>query len=333
MLTVLSWLWTQPGSRTTYTADHVNIWADMVRRHLTMDHEIAIVAEDAHGIDESIRIIEPPRCFEDVSIPTWDESRGFPQCLRRLSMYRPDAAEVFGERFVSMDLDCVIAGSLDPLFDVKDDFKIYSGTSDTRPYNGSMQLMTAGARSRVYTEFTAAGAAEAGRNFVGSDQAWISHTLGWGESTWGPQDGVVWWGSSRNSLAPMHRLMFFPGTPKPWDLFDRAWIKRHYCAAEDWVAGDAPMIIKNNLNSPQQIMTDSGPLVLGPNEKVEISGFAPGYEGLYLSSAFLSVIDPLDHDGDGEKGGFNTSGEPVKKQGENEHVAPKRRGRPPKKAA
>lgn len=291
MITVLSWLWVQPGGRTRYTSEHVNIWADMVRRHLSMDHEIAIVTEDADGIDASIRIIEPPRCFESVSIPTWEEADGLPQCLRRLSMYRPDAAEIFGERFVSMDLDCVIAGSLDPLLDVKDDFKIYRGTSSERPYNGSMQLMTAGARSRVYTEFTPQGAAEAGRNFVGSDQAWISHTLGWGESTWGPEDGVVWWGSSSNPLAPMHRLMFFPGTPKPWDLFDRAWIKRHYCAAADWVEGDTPMIIRNNLNSPQQIMTDSGPIVLGPLAEAKISGFAPGYDVMYRSSSFLTIED------------------------------------------
>lgn len=235
MLTVLSWLWSQPNGRATYTAEHCNIWADMVDRHLSMDHEIAIVTDMPEGLHPRIRIIAPPGEFEDVRIPTWDIHGGkaLPQCHRRLSMFRPDAADIFGERFVSMDLDCVIAEPLDPLFDRQDDFVMYRGTSGARPYNGSMLMMTAGARSQVYTEFTPERAVEAGRKFVGSDQAWISHVLGWGEATWGPEHGVVWWGSSRNYEAPEWNLMFFPGDPKPWQLLDDDWVAAHYRTNED----------------------------------------------------------------------------------------------------
>lgn len=234
MIQINTWLWSQPGSRATYTAKHVNIWADMVRRHLSMDHEIAIVTDMPEGIDPSIRIIKPPGDFIDVTIPTWGADRGLPQCFRRLAMFAPDAAETFGERFVSMDLDCVIAEPLDPLFDRDDDFMMYRGTTDRRPYNGSMVMMTAGARSKVYTDFTPERAAEAGRQYVGSDQAWISHCLGWGEATWGPEDGVVWWGSSRNYTAPEWRLMFFPGEPKPWQLMGDDWVAAHYRRNDVW---------------------------------------------------------------------------------------------------
>lgn len=229
MLTVMTWLWKQPNGRENYTAEMVNVWAAMVRRNLTLDHEIACVTDDATGIDPSIRIIEPPRDFEGVKIPTWGDA--LPQCLRRLSMFRPDAADIFGERFVNMDLDCVIGESLDPLFDIDADFCMYRGTSGKRPYNGSMLLMTAGARPQVYEDFSVEGAAYAGRMFVGSDQAWISHCLGWGERTWGDEHGVLWWGNRKREIRGPKRVMFFPGFPKPWHVPkgdpEFEWINRH----------------------------------------------------------------------------------------------------------
>jgi hypothetical protein len=233
MLRVLTWLWAQPGGRSHYAAEHVNIWAAMVSRHLAMPHELACVTDMAEGIDARVRIITPPGEFEAIRIPTWKEKSGLPQCFRRLSMFRPDAAAIFGPRFVSMDLDCVIAGDLDPLFDHDDDFRMYRGTTSRRPYNGSMVQMTAGARPQVYTTFSARGAIEAGCKFVGSDQAWISHVLGWDEKTWGPEHGVVWHGSRYNVEAPKPwRIMFFPGREKPWQVepsnADSVWIKAHY---------------------------------------------------------------------------------------------------------
>lgn len=230
MLTVLTWLWKQEGGRTNYSAVHVNIWAAMVRRHLTLPHEIACVTDMPEGIDESIRIIPPPGEFEDVRIPTWGEKRapGLPQCFRRIAMFRPDAAGIFGEHFVSMDLDCVISASLDPLFDHDHDFRMYRGTTMSRPYNGSMLQMKAGARPHVYTDFTPEGAVLAGEKYLGSDQAWISHALGFGEATWGVSDGVLAYGSQHNSEAEVGRVTFFLCKSKPWDLLDDPFVAEHY---------------------------------------------------------------------------------------------------------
>lgn len=214
MLTVLSWFWAQPGGKTAYTALHANIWADSVRRNLSLPHRIACVTDTPEGIDPSVEIIHPPREFEHVRIPTWGEHR--PQCLRRIAMFAPDAGNLFGERFVCMDLDCVITGPLDPLFDVADDFRMFRGTGGGRPYNGSMMLLKSGARPRVYEEFTPQNAAAAGHHFKGSDQAWISHCLGAGEATWGTEHGVGWYGDRRREDT---RLLFFPGSTKPWDKF------------------------------------------------------------------------------------------------------------------
>lgn len=230
MITVLTWLWKQDKSREHYNAEHVNIWADMVRRNLSMPHRVACVTDHREGIDASIKIIEPPRDFENVRIPNWGPQQ--PQCLRRLAMFAPNAAERFGERFVSMDLDCVIGGALDPLFDVPEDFRMYKGTGKKRPYNGSMLIMTAGARPQVYTDFTPEGATEATKLFVGSDQAWISHKLGWNEATWSGEHGAMWYGDRLTQDETDWRVMFFPGFPKPWHVpkSDQAgpWIMRNY---------------------------------------------------------------------------------------------------------
>lgn len=216
MLTVLTWFWRQEGGRTSYKAEHVNIWADMVRRNLSIPHRIACVTDIPEGIDPSIEIIAPPHEFEDWRIPSWADGR--PQCLRRIAMFRPDAAKIFGERFVCMDLDCVIMGPLDDLFKSSYDFRIYRGTAEGRLYNGSMMLITAGCRPEVYETFTIEGATEAGAKFIGSDQAWISHCLGGGEATWGPEHGVVWWNAPKDRPNSDTKIIFFPGGVKPWEL-------------------------------------------------------------------------------------------------------------------
>jgi hypothetical protein len=217
LITVLSWLWRQPKERTSYSAEHVNVWADMVRRNLSMPHEIACVTDMPEGIDPDIRIIAPPGDFEDVQNPKW--ANGRPQCYRRLAMFRRDAAEIFGERFVCMDLDCVIADSLDPLFDRADDLVLFKGTAPGRPYNGSMMLIRAGCRPQVHELFSEAAAQEASETFIGSDQGWLAHVLGEGEATWGESDGVYWYGSQyRLRGRGKARVLFFPGKLKPWSI-------------------------------------------------------------------------------------------------------------------
>lgn len=243
-VTVLTWLWRQDGG-VRYGPLQVNIWAAMVRRHLTLPHRLACVTDDAAGIDPSVEIIAPPGDFAGVTIPSWGPKR--PQCLRRLAMFRPDAAQIFGPRFACMDLDVALAGSLDQLLGpAAGDFRIMAGTAPGRPYNGSLIVMSAGARPQVYTEFSPAAAAEAGRRYLGSDQAWLAHVLGPREAVFTEADGVSWW--SRRRPDPGVRLMTYPGGRKPWDLVregDDPWTLEHYrgaAAGECLVLGQGPSL-------------------------------------------------------------------------------------------
>lgn len=224
MLHVLVWYWVQPEGRTRYEPLHIQIWRDMVTRHLSMPHRLCVVTNEDISID-GVDIIRPPSDFDDVRIPSWPEHR--PQCLRRLSMFRPDAARWFGERFVCMDLDCVVAAPLDPLFNDPADFKIASGTARGRAYNGSMMLLTAGARPQVFEQFTLSGAIEAGTRHVGSDQSWIAYCLGHKEATWGENDGLSYYGLARPAYVE-RRVSFFPGSRKPWQATHDKFVANNY---------------------------------------------------------------------------------------------------------
>lgn len=222
-LTCLTWLWSQPGGRTRFEAIHVNIWAQMIRRHCTLDIELACVTDMPDGIDPSIRIIEPPGFHDDLQTSRWRGGR--PSCYRRLAMFRPDAADIFGERFVSMDLDVVIGENIDAILSRPEDIVLCAPSQQGSRwiYNGSLQLLTAGCRPHVYTDFTPEGAEEASRRFVGSDQAWLAHSLGRGEAIWTPADGVVRWGQAQSGA-----MMFFPGHVKPWNAIAHEWVGEHY---------------------------------------------------------------------------------------------------------
>ena len=230
MLKIITWLWAQPNGRTTYTAHHVNIWAAMLKRHLTIPFTLACVTDMPDGIDSDIEIIDPPNDFVGIETPTWN--KGKPNCFRRLVLFSPEAEKIFGaKRFASMDLDAVVGANVDDIFSKTEDFIMYRGTNFDRPYNGSLVMMDAGARPQVYNEFSIENAIASGQKYTGSDQAWIAYCLGTGEATWSFEDGICWWGSQYNTDIPEKKIMFFPGIIKPWEVIvlgvDK-WCIEHY---------------------------------------------------------------------------------------------------------
>lgn len=167
-------------TRPDYTAGHVNRLASMVSRHLRMPHEIVCVTDRPEGIDGGIRIV-----------PLWDDLRNYGRCFVRLKAFSPEMRDIIGERFVSLDLDTVIVGELDPLFDRPEPFVIWSDPSRLLPYCGSQWMLTAGYAPQVFEQFDYEiwKMLKPERNWHGSDQAWMAHTLP-GTATWGRGDGV-----------------------------------------------------------------------------------------------------------------------------------------------
>jgi hypothetical protein len=234
-LGVVCWKWQgRPDYRSKFTANTVNVLRSMVERNFKAPHRFFCVTEDAEGLDKRIEVVKGWNDFADVPSPHGNHN---PSCYRRLRMFSPEAESTFGKRFVSLDLDCVVVGKLEPLWLRPEEFVIWGDTNPRTLYNGSMVLMTAGARKQVWEKFdpkTSPAEAKASGNF-GSDQAWISHVLGPNEAKWTKADGVY---SFRNEVQRMGgnlprnaRIVMFHGIFDPWAPGPQAlqWVKRNWC--------------------------------------------------------------------------------------------------------
>lgn len=230
MLSIVTWKWVTPGYHSTFTAEHVNVLARMVERHYPAPHRVVCVTNEADGIDPHITIVPDREDFAHLPSPHGGK---MPSCYRRLLLFHPDAAQWFGERFVSMDLDCVIVLDLRPLFDRPDDFVGWQDACRPRQLCGSMFMLRAGARPHVWNDFDptlSPGLAKAAGNY-GSDQGWLSYCLH-EDSRWTAEDGVLNFNFDlqRGPLRDGARIVFFTGIPKPWDAtaMRHEWVRQHW---------------------------------------------------------------------------------------------------------
>ena len=234
MLDVVCFKWRPRGGyRSHFTAETVNTLRDMVARHYPAPHRFSCVTDDARGLDEGIRAIPLWRDHADLPSPHGGNN---PSCYRRLKLFSREAAEIIGSRFVCLDLDCVITGDLRPVWDRPEPFVIWGDTNPRTHYNGSMWLLTAGARAQVWETFDADKSprrSKAAGQF-GSDQGWISACLGGGEATWNKADGVysyrVHLKAGKAPLPESARIVFFHGHVDPWSPAAQSvgWVREHY---------------------------------------------------------------------------------------------------------
>lgn len=235
MLTVLTFKWrAPPGYRSTFLGEHVDTLARMVKRHYREPHRFVCVTDDATGITgKGIELFHLWPDFANVRNPSGHKN---PSCYRRLRVFAKNAGDWLGDRFVCLDLDCVIVGDMTPLWNREDDFVIWKSTTAGNFYNGSMFLLKAGARPNVWRDFDPAVSPTLTKqaHLYGSDQAWIAYALGGGEPTWSAEDGVY---SFRNELRaggdklPENaRIVFFHGKDDPWQQGPQrlAWVRKHY---------------------------------------------------------------------------------------------------------
>jgi len=248
MIAVVTFLWSDPTYRWnhlfTYRAEHVEKLFASIDRHLSLPHENVLVTDVGHLADSWAHV--------DRVVPMWDDHRNLPGwrgkgrgCYPRLKAFDPDVGQQLAgdaEHFVWFDLDCVITGDLDPLFEDVPSFKAWRDANPPTPYCGSMIAMRPGARTRVWTLFNRNphDAIARARHYIGTDQAWIGHCLGLNEATWGTEDGVY---NFRHDLvrqsSDVHeialpdnaRLVFFTGPVDPSQKETQEqcpWISEHW---------------------------------------------------------------------------------------------------------
>src|ERR1700742_3284952 len=232
---IVTWKWKpRTGYRSHFGPETVNILKKMCRRHYKKPFRFICVTDDPKGIDPDVEII-----------PLWDEWADIPNphghlnpsCYRRLKIFSPEAKNMFGERFVSMDLDTVILDDMTPVWGRTEDIVCWGDTSPGTYYNGSMIMMTAGCRTQVWEDFDPVKSpmlAKAAGQF-GSDQGIISHKLGPNEAKWSRFDGVYSFRIHIRNLRNLEppdgaRIVMFHGHLDPWSPATQRlhWVRQNW---------------------------------------------------------------------------------------------------------
>lgn len=222
------------GYRSKFDASAPNTLWSMLKRHGGPKARLTCITDDAEGINPEIRIVPLWADYGELISP---HGHRYPSCYRRLKLFSEEARQIIGEKFVVMDLDVVIVRDISPLFAGREDFKIWGDTARGTPYNGSLWMLRAGTRRRVWDTFDPVSSPRQSRNlgYIGSDQGWIGACLGPNEAKWGVYDGVY---SYRNhiqrtgtkALPQNARMVIFHGAVDPWSAEAQRidWVREHY---------------------------------------------------------------------------------------------------------
>jgi len=209
------------GYRSSYSAQTVNALAAGLQRHYPRPHTLVCFTDDPVGIDSAVKVLPVPTDFSHVPSPHGGTN---PSCYRRLRLFSTEIKPIVGDRFMALDLDIVITADIRPLVDRTEDIVLWGDTNPNTHYNGSLLLMTTGARRHVWEVFDPEKSPRLARSagHHGSDQAWISYVLGPKEAKWTTRDGVY---SFRNhldanggKLPEDARLVVFHGAHDPWGV-------------------------------------------------------------------------------------------------------------------
>lgn len=209
-MAIVTWRW---GKK--YPGLYVDTLKAALKRHIKQEFTFAVFAPEAE--DEYLTKI--------------------PGCFCRLRMFDPDWQEKHGltGRIVSLDLDLVVTGPLDDLFDRPENFVILQGAnySNPCPYNGSVFMLRAGARPDVWKDFSLKRASEIPHFEFPDDQGWFAHKIpnaaGWKA---GPESGIYafqkpgW--PKGDDLPKDAKIVAFPGWRDPSKFTHLDWVRNNW---------------------------------------------------------------------------------------------------------
>lgn len=143
-----------------YGPEYVNILFDMVRRNLPSDYEGAFLCftDDPTGIDARIE-----------TRPITEDLEGW---WNKLYLFKEGVFQE-GERIVYMDLDTVITGPLDDIFNYTGEFAILRDFMRHEGMQSSVMLWRAGFGKEIWDSYVLGGKP----SIVGGDQAWIEQAI------------------------------------------------------------------------------------------------------------------------------------------------------------
>lgn len=201
-------------------------------------------ANDVAKLERGLRrhLKTPFRFFVVQGDDIWDrELTEIKGCFARLRMFDPKWQKAQGinpgDRIVNIDLDMVVTGNLDPLFDRQESFVITQGGNAVNPcpYNGCLQMLRAGEHSEVWSDFSLEAASKVPFYSFPDDQGWLAAKLpnaaGW---KIGPESGVYiyqkpgWPGGKSNTELPQDAKLVTFINKHPSDVGHLEWVKEKW---------------------------------------------------------------------------------------------------------
>lgn len=230
MLTVVTFLW---GVK--YRRDDVLKLQNGVGRNLKQPHNFICIADAINRRRDLATEVELH--------PLADEALcGVKGCFARLRLFDPEFQRGLLDkgadgRIVCMDLDSVVTGPLDALFNRAENFCILQGANAANPcpFNGSLWMLRQGAHPEIWSEFSLEAAAKIPCYEFPDDQGWfwqrLPNAAGW---NCGPQSGVYAFQKPQwpagNDLPEDARLVVFPGWRAPKKYAHLDWVKKNWAA-------------------------------------------------------------------------------------------------------
>lgn len=240
MLTVATFLWHDEQRQRDYSFDihHVAIWRSMVERNLTIPHELVLITDDPHPI-ENIGV---------RTIPIMWEKHVPGSCAVKLMVRNPEVEAALGKRVFLTDLDIVITGNIDALVDRDEPSVFYRNPNWVNdpfcrrsPIQGSLQLFDVDAHPELYEDFDPKTTPRwINRRYGGLEQAWLGERLGFKTPVWTQDDGVygagrlfdgTWDEGIGHELPENAKIVVFPGNREPSQQAMRErfpWLQEHY---------------------------------------------------------------------------------------------------------
>jgi hypothetical protein len=229
MVAVITWLW---GNK--YGVQDVNRLVRGVRKHSKTINRFVLFTDQVErmaGLDSDVEQNRSP----DLDLC----GRG---CFCRLRMFDPgwQAEHGFTDRIISLDLDAIIVGPIDDLFEKHWPFMILQGANaaNPNPFNASVMMLRPRTRPDVWSDFSLARAEATPFYEFPDDQGWIWHKIphapGWPV---GSPSGIYgfekpgWPAYGSQRLPEDARIVAFIGKRKPAQYTHVPWVKKHWESA------------------------------------------------------------------------------------------------------
>ena len=224
MLSVLLFLWSPASGPPDKKADSfvfrpedLTRLAYAIRANLRMPHRLIAITDYPRE--------RVPSDIEYLYLPDHFGLRHLGGCWLRVECFKPGMSEIIGDRCAWIDLDSIVCGPLDPLFDRPEPIVLYrSGSIPGQRWNGSVVLFSPNENTDIWTEFDPERAPTLVRELRkglkggprGTDQAWLHAMRDDRTPHWTCEDGILHWGKHAGRVMPEHaRILTFPGLEKP----------------------------------------------------------------------------------------------------------------------